>query len=80
MYDPLLFAAKSFDPKQTAFSKPNPEMAQCWYQVAHNLGEKRGKPRLDALIASNKYINALGKMSSSCIKVLQKYGSKNPGL
>jgi len=73
MYDPLLFEAKTFDPKQTAFSKPNLEMAQCWYQLAYNLGEKRGKPRLDALMASGKGIDAQGQTSSSCLKVMQKH-------
>ncbi|VAX09150.1 hypothetical protein MNBD_GAMMA26-2312 [hydrothermal vent metagenome] len=78
MYDPLLFESQSFNSRQTAFSKANLEMAYCWYLVARDLGERRAKPRLDALVASGKGIDASGKISAGCIKVMQKYGGKNP--
>jgi len=50
MYDPATFAAEDFDPKRTAFTKPNPHKALQWYDQAIRDGEPQAKGRRDALI------------------------------
>jgi TPR repeat protein len=54
MYDPATFAAKSFDPKRTAFSKPNPGKALYWYEQAIEHGEKQAWQLYDRLVAQQQ--------------------------
>lgn len=82
LYDPALFESPDFEPQQTPFTKPNPDMATCWYQVAQTLGEKRATVRLDFLLARLSESRrdpgqAPGPASASCEQVLRQYGKRS---
>ncbi len=79
MYDPRLFDAEDFEPRQSAFSKPNPGMARCWYQLSQELGEWRAKLHLSALAqyeerAAPETTTEQEAAITSCEQILEQYG------
>ncbi len=77
MYDPRLFAAAGFDPARTPFSKPNPDLARCWYQLAHDLGDGRAMLRLGALDAREpQEEQSPAAPPSGCDSILEGYGTR----
>lgn len=70
MYDPATFAAKDFDPKRTAFTKPNPRKALQWYDQAVDNGETQASERRDKLILELRAAAANGDQGAR--RILQK--------
>lgn len=70
MYDPATFAAKDFDPKRTAFTKPNPRKALQWYDQAIRDGESQANERRDKLILELRTAAAEGDQGAR--RLLQK--------
>jgi formylglycine-generating enzyme required for sulfatase activity len=77
MYDPLLFEAEDFDAARTPFSKPNPDMARCWYQVARSLGEAQAEPRIALLDARRGRAGPGAERTGvSCDSIVEQYGAR----
>jgi formylglycine-generating enzyme required for sulfatase activity len=82
MYDPTLFESPNFEPQQTPFSKPNPDMAACWYQLSQALGEQRATLRLDLLTARQRVSEGdpqkvtEATTTVGCEQILLQYGAK----
>lgn len=77
LYDPLLFEAAEFTPGQTPFSRPNPNLAYCWYQLALVMGEKGAQVRMDKLHKRqvDQAVDA-ERMGSGCDQIMQQYGER----
>ena len=77
LYDPLLFESAEFTPGLTPFSKPNPNLAYCWYQLAQALGERGAQVRMDNLHKRQVEPPAdRERLGSGCEQIMQQYGGR----